>query len=58
MGSGRVNVLRLACPLILSASRIERLFEKLQLEMGENHFVWRFWAEFKEVEIDFEEMQT
>lgn len=38
--------------------RIERLFDKLQMEMGEKHYVWKGWAEFKEVEIDFEEFQT
>lgn len=26
--------------------------------MGEKHYVWKGWAEFKLVEIDFEEFQT
>ncbi|KAL4464810.1 hypothetical protein ABPG74_011371 [Tetrahymena malaccensis] len=39
-------------------NRIERLFNFLQKEIGEKHYVWKYWAEFKEIEIDFEELQT
>jgi len=35
------------------ACRIEKMFNLLNLEMGEKFFVWKSWADFKEVEIDF-----
>lgn len=30
----------------------------MQQEIGEKYYVWQYWAEFKEIEIDFEELQT
>lgn len=34
-------------------NRIEKMFNLLNLEMGEKFYVWKSWADFKEVEIDF-----